>query len=37
MFEWVEKPGVKQLETLIEKVDAAMAKVGVLYTLTTEQ
>jgi hypothetical protein len=36
VFEWTSKPSIKQIENLITKVDAALAKVGVLYTLTTE-
>ncbi len=36
VFEWTSKPSIKQIENLISKVDAALAKVGVLYTLTTE-
>ncbi len=37
MFEWVEKkPTMKQLEDLIEKIDKALAGMGVRYTLTTE-
>jgi len=37
MFEWVEKkPTMKQLESLIEKIDKALTGVGVHYTLTTE-
>ncbi len=36
MFEWAEKPTLKQLESLIEKVDTALGGLGVHYTLTTE-
>jgi len=36
MFEWAEKPTLKQLESLIEKIDAALGGIGVHYTLTTE-
>ena len=36
VFDWTSKPSIAQIESLITKVDAALAKVGVLYTLTTE-
>lgn len=36
VFEWASKPSITQIEDLIEKVDKALGKVGVLYTLTTE-
>jgi hypothetical protein len=36
VFEWTSKPSITQIEDLIEKVDQALGKVGVLYTLTTE-
>ena len=36
VFEWTSKPSITQVESLITKVDAALEKVGVLYTLTTE-
>ncbi len=36
VFEWTSKPSIAQIENLISKVDAALAGVGVMYTLTTE-
>jgi len=36
VFEWSEKPNLDQVQELIEKIDEALAKVGVLYTITTE-
>jgi len=36
VFEWTSKPSLKQIEDLIEKIDEALADVGVMYTLTTE-
>jgi len=36
MFEWVDKPTLKQVEGLIERIDVALAGTGVHYTLTTE-
>jgi len=36
MFEWTEKPSMKQVEDLIGRIDKALAGMGVLYTLKTE-
>jgi hypothetical protein len=36
VFEWTSKPSLKKIEDLIERVDEALAKVGVMYTMTTE-
>ena len=36
MFEWVEKPSMKQIESLIEMIDNNLTGTGVMYTLTTE-
>jgi len=36
MFDWVEKPTVKNLEKLIEKIDTSFQGLGVLYTMTTD-
>jgi hypothetical protein len=36
VFEWTSKPSLKKIEDLIEKVDEALADVGVMYTMTTE-
>ena len=36
VFEWTSKPSLKKIEDLIEKIDEALAGVGVMYTLTTE-
>jgi hypothetical protein len=36
VFEWTSKPSLKKIEDLIEKVDEALAEVGVMYTMTTE-
>ena len=36
MFDWVEKPTLKNLETLIEKIDSSFQGLGVLYTMTTD-
>ena len=36
MFEWTEKPTMKQVEDLIGRIDEALAGMGVLYTLKTE-
>jgi hypothetical protein len=36
VFDWTEKPNMKKIEGLIEKIDEALSEVGVHYTLTTE-
>lgn len=36
VFDWTSKPTITQIEDLIARVDAALEKVGVMYTLTTE-
>jgi hypothetical protein len=36
VFDWTSKPSITQIEDLIARVDAALEKVGVMYTLTTE-
>ena len=36
VFEWTSKPSMKKLQDLIEKIDEALAGLGVHYTLTTE-
>ncbi len=36
VFEWTSKPSLKKIESLIEKIDDALADVGVKYTMTTE-
>jgi hypothetical protein len=35
-FDWFQDPTMDQLTTLIEKIDNALAKVGVKYTITTK-
>ena len=35
-FEWFKKPTMNELNNLIEKVDEALAPLGVKYTLTTK-
>jgi hypothetical protein len=35
-YEWFQEPTMEQLTTLIEKIDEALAKVGVKYTITTK-
>jgi len=35
-FEWFKKPTMDELNNLIEKVDEALAPLGVKYTLTTK-
>ncbi len=36
VFEWTSKPNLSKIEGLIEKIDEALADVGVMYTMTTE-
>ena len=36
MFEWTEKPSMKKIQGLIEKIDGALGELGVHYSLTTE-
>jgi len=36
MFEWTEKPTMKKIQGLIEKIDGALGDLGVYYSLTTE-
>lgn len=36
-FEWFTKPTMKQVEDLIERIDEALAPLGVKYTITTKQ
>jgi len=36
-FEWFTKPTMKQVEGLIERIDDALAPLGVKYTITTKQ
>ena len=36
MFEWTEKPSMKKILGLIEKIDGALGELGVHYSLTTE-
>jgi hypothetical protein len=36
MFEWSQRPSMKRIQDLIEKVDEALMGLGVLYTITTE-
>lgn len=36
IFEWTTKPRMKQVQGLIEKIDKALDKVGVYYSLITE-
>jgi hypothetical protein len=36
VFEWTSKPNLSKIEDLIEKIDEALADVGVMYTMTTE-
>ena len=36
MFEWTEKPTMKKIQGLIEKIDGALGELGVYYSLTTE-
>ena len=36
VFEWTDKPTMKKVHELIEKIDKALADLGVHYTLTTE-
>lgn len=35
-FEWKGKPSMRQIETLIEKIDDALKGLGCYYTLKTE-
>ena len=35
VFEWADKPGFKQVESLITKIDKALTGLGVFYTLET--
>ena len=35
-FEWFKKPTMNELNNLIEKIDEALAPLGVKYTLTTK-
>jgi hypothetical protein len=35
-FEWFKKPTVSQIEALIEKIDEALAPLGVRYTITSK-
>ena len=35
-YEWSKKPSMKQIEELIEKIDVALAPLGVMYTITTK-
>jgi len=35
-FEWFKKPTMKDLHTLMEKVDGTLSEVGVRYTITTK-
>ncbi len=35
-YEWFKKPTVAQIQSLIEKIDEALAPVGVKYTITTK-
>ena len=35
-YEWFQEPTMEQLTMLIEKIDEALAKVGVKYTITTK-
>jgi len=36
MFEWTEKPTMKKIQGLIERIDGALGDLGVYYSLTTE-
>ncbi len=36
VFDWVEKPSMKKVQGLIEKIDGALGELGVLYSLKTE-
>jgi hypothetical protein len=35
-YEWFTKPTMKQVEDLIERIDTALAPLGVKYTITTK-
>jgi hypothetical protein len=35
-FEWFKKPTIEELNSLIGKVDEALAEIGVQYTITTK-
>ena len=35
-FEWPQKPSVSQVKDLIERIDAILAPLGVMYTITTK-
>ena len=35
-YEWFKNPSVSELEALIEKIDEALAPLGVKYTITTK-
>ena len=35
-FEWFTKPSMEQLNSLIEKIDKALAPLGCRYTITTK-
>lgn len=36
-FEWFAEPTLEQVNGLIEEIDAAMARVGARYSITTEK
>lgn len=36
VFEWTERPSMGRVQDLIEKIDAALGELGVLYTLKTD-
>lgn len=36
VFEWSDKPSMKKVQDLIEKVDKSLTGLGVHYTMTTE-
>jgi hypothetical protein len=36
-FEWFKEPDVSELHDLIDKIDAALAEVGCIYTITTKK
>jgi hypothetical protein len=35
-FEWFKKPTINELNNLIEKIDEALAPIGVKYSITTK-
>jgi hypothetical protein len=36
-FEWIKKPGVEQMQMLLEKIDETLSGLGCFYTLTMKE